>query len=97
MRCACAAMRWRFGLQARLEYLHQVGIPGIAADVEVVVAQLPLGGLAKDVSCQRVGQYLSPFRGRFLHRGQAREQSQGRPTIFRRAYKAAGHLETPVE
>ncbi len=31
-------------------HLHQVRVPGIAADVEVVVAELPLRGLPKDVS-----------------------------------------------
>jgi hypothetical protein len=31
-------------------HLHQVGVPGIAADVEVVIAKLLLGGLPKDVS-----------------------------------------------
>lgn len=34
----------------KIEYLHQVAIPGIAADMEVVVAKLLLGGLSKDVS-----------------------------------------------
>ena len=34
-------------------HLHQVRVPGIAADVEVVIAKLLLGGLAKDVSCAR--------------------------------------------
>jgi hypothetical protein len=32
-------------------YLHQVCVPGIATDAEVVVAELLPGGLAKDMSC----------------------------------------------
>jgi hypothetical protein len=47
-------LKMRLGGAARentqITHLHQVGIPGIAADVEVVVAKLLLGGLSKDVS-----------------------------------------------
>lgn len=42
-----------------IRYLHQVGIPGIAADVEVVVAELLLGGLAEDMSWLRRGSISS--------------------------------------
>lgn len=31
-------------------YLHEVGIPGIATNVEVIIADVLLGGLPKDVS-----------------------------------------------
>lgn len=31
-------------------YLHQIGVPGIATDMEVIVAELLASGFTKDVS-----------------------------------------------
>jgi len=78
-------------------HLHQVRVPGIAADVEVVIAKLLLGGLAKDVSCARARKRE---RERWCQSGddtgdehyrKGRRKGQMPRTIFRRAHKAAGH------
>lgn len=34
-------------------YLHQIGVPGISADAQVVIAEVFPGRLAEDVSCKR--------------------------------------------
>jgi hypothetical protein len=50
--CECAAAA---GLPIDREVfgvgLHKIGVPGIATDVQVIIAKLLSGGLAKDVPC----------------------------------------------
>ena len=76
----------------RAKYLHQVGIPGIAADVEVVVAELLLGRLPKDVSCENIGQHKSHALPLCAPQRSTRADWElGSPTIFRRAHKSASH------
>jgi hypothetical protein len=81
-------------------YLYQVGVPGIAADVEVVIAKLLLGGLPKDVSWAEGRSAAVACGGcRCLvaaQRSGAEQSTRAElraPTIFRRAHESAGHLD----
>ena len=65
----------------RVTYLDQVGIPGIAADAQVIIAKFLPRRLSKDVSW-----VLSVSFG-----AGARQEARSSPTILRRSYKSARH------
>ena len=48
---ALISCSWNTRLRTAEEYLHKVGVPGIATDVEVVVAELPPTWLAENMAC----------------------------------------------